>query len=228
MANTSLVISLCLFLLLLLLAVAGNTVAVTTPWHGHGNVGAATPAMQMPPKYDDDAVLGRGAAGVTTVPPADDDNGCWESVVGTSPPCARDVLLSLVLHAPRLSGECCTVLARAGDKCVAGVFSGLPSGEKYLPLVKREKVQRYKPGSLDFDVKKELQPVNPLEEPPKTIEEPHRHSDQILGFDFEEPRSTNGRLPESETRFDSDTVPHQIISDERQPSTETTTQPESD
>nr|BAA81755.1 hypothetical protein [Oryza sativa Japonica Group]BAD10127.1 hypothetical protein [Oryza sativa Japonica Group] len=139
MASTSLVSRcLCLLLLLLLLAVAGNTVAVTTPGpHGHGN-GAARAAVQMPPKYydDDAAVVGRGAAGVTTVPPADDDDGCWESVVGTSPPCARDVLLSLALHAPRLSGECCTVLARAGDKCVAGVFSGLPSGEKYLPLVK--------------------------------------------------------------------------------------------
>uniref|UniRef100_A0A0E0EMS0 Prolamin-like domain-containing protein n=1 Tax=Oryza meridionalis TaxID=40149 RepID=A0A0E0EMS0_9ORYZ len=135
MASTSLV-SRCLCLLLL--AVAGNTVAVTTPGHGHGN-GVERAAVQMPPKYDDDdgAIVGRGATGVMIVPPADDDDGCWESVVGTSPPCARDALLSLVLHAPRLSGECCTVLARAGDKCVAGVFSGLPSGEKYLPLVKR-------------------------------------------------------------------------------------------
>uniref|UniRef100_A0A0D9X9B2 Prolamin-like domain-containing protein n=1 Tax=Leersia perrieri TaxID=77586 RepID=A0A0D9X9B2_9ORYZ len=139
MANPFSSVSVCL---LLLAAIAGNTMAVTeTP----DDEAAPPAAAETPPKYDSDdaaavaVINGRAATpgGRRPSVPVPADDGCWESIVRTSPACAHDVLQTLVLRVPSLSRECCDVLARAGDKCVADIFSGFPSGEKILPIVKR-------------------------------------------------------------------------------------------
>ncbi|CAM0912200.1 unnamed protein product [Alopecurus aequalis] len=72
---------------------------------------------------------GGGGSAVATV--------CWKSVMDTTQPCARDVLRTLVLGGVHIGKECCAVLAQVGEKCVVDVFSSLPLGAAYLPVVNR-------------------------------------------------------------------------------------------
>lgn len=111
-----------LCLCLLLVAFVGHAVAAAVA-PGHAQA-------QLPRKYDDLLT----PAGSVVVPAV---TGCWKSVLETSQTCARDVLQTLVFGTVHLGTDCCTVLGRVGEKCVADVLSGLPLGPAYLPIVKR-------------------------------------------------------------------------------------------
>jgi hypothetical protein len=62
---------------------------------------------------------------------------CWKSVMDTTQPCARDVLRTILLGGVHISKECCAVLAQVGERCVVDVFSSLPLGAAYVPVVNR-------------------------------------------------------------------------------------------
>ncbi|KAM0902252.1 hypothetical protein ACQ4PT_019419 [Festuca glaucescens] len=62
---------------------------------------------------------------------------CWKSVMDTTQPCARDVLRTILLGGVHISKECCAVLGQVGERCVVDVFSSLPLGAAYLPVVNR-------------------------------------------------------------------------------------------
>ncbi|KAM0912111.1 hypothetical protein ACQ4PT_013016 [Festuca glaucescens] len=62
---------------------------------------------------------------------------CWKSVMDTTQPCARHVLRTILLGGVHISKECCAVLGQVGDRCVVDVFSSLPLGAAYVPVVNR-------------------------------------------------------------------------------------------
>jgi hypothetical protein len=64
-------------------------------------------------------------------------SGCWKSVMDTTQPCARDVMRTILLGGVHIGAECCAVLGQVGERCVVDVFSSLPLGAAYLPVVNR-------------------------------------------------------------------------------------------
>ncbi|KAK3122058.1 hypothetical protein QOZ80_8BG0664570 [Eleusine coracana subsp. coracana] len=100
------------------------------------HVVAATDLTAEAPGYRHDEPPLAPAAGGGAIPRAAAD--CVKTVMETSQPCARDVLLTIVFGFVHLSQGCCNVLAGVGEKCVADVFSAVPQpGPALLPVVNR-------------------------------------------------------------------------------------------